>query len=576
MKRSIFSEIFSGYFFIIVLLSSLIFVFSFKTIRNYYIETLASHLKNLGMTIEKEVKPLMVENNFKQMDAFVKKLGKEIHTRITIIDTDGVVLADSEKHPELMENHRGRPEVKSALIGKTGRSLRFSSTVEEEMLYVALPVKEGDKIIGVIRTSFFLKDINNLLATLKKRMFQILLIMTVFSILIAFLFSRGLSLPVRNLASAARKVASGNFNVTVSLRRNKELMELANSFNYMTERMNALFKDLSLKTEELNSIISSLQEGIMVMNEEGKIILSNESFKRIVDDDEPEGKYWWEVVRSTRLNEFIKKGFAEKKGATEEITLGEKTFLCNITFVPSMREMALSLHDITEIKRLERMKRDFVVNVSHELRTPLTAIKGFVETLDEEIGEEHREYLDIIKKHTDRLINIVEDLLILSKLEVKNAELEMEKVDLKSLIQEVLILFRKRIEDKGLFLELDLDEVPTIQGDTFKLEQMLVNLIDNAIKYTDKGGIEISLKDGKNYVKIGVKDTGIGIPREDIERIFERFYVVDKSRSRKLGGTGLGLSIVKHIVLLHNGKIEVESTPGKGTKFTILLPINVS
>jgi len=273
------------------------------------------------------------------------------------------------------------------------------------------------------------------------------------------------------------------------------------------------------------------------------------------------------------LDELIKRGLEEKKNLIEEIALGEKIFLTSIAFIPSMNEISLIFHNITEIKRLEKIKKDFVLNVSHELRTPLTAIKGFIETLDEEIDAKHKHYLDILKRHTDRLINIVQDLLSLSKLEEKDVELNIEQVNLKSLIGEVLILFKNKIKEKGLSLRLALEDISPIRGDTFKLEQMFINLIDNAVKYTDKGGIEISLKEEDKYVVIGIKDTGIGIPDKDINRIFERFYVVDKSRSRKLGGTGLGLSIVKHIVLLHNGKIDVESVPGKGTKFTIRLPI---
>ncbi len=572
MKRSIFSDIFSGYFLIILLLSSLVLFFSFKTIRNYYIETLTTNLKNLGIAVEKDVKPLIDKAEFGQMDALVKRLGKKIHTRITIIRPDGLVLADSEKDPKTMENHKGRPEVKMALRGKTGKSLRFSVTVKQEMLYVALPIEKDGKITGIIRTSLFLKDINNLLATLKTKILQIVLLVVIFSLLIAFLFSRGLSQPIRKLATAAREVASENFDVRVSLRTNNELRELANSFNYMAEKIKALFTDISLKKEELNNIISSLQEGFLVLDKKGEIILCNDSFKKIAENDTPEGKLWWEVVRSAPLDELIKRGLEEKKNLIEEIALGEKIFLTSITFIPSMNEISLIFHNITEVKRLEKIKKDFVVNVSHELRTPLTAIKGFVETLDEEIDTKHKHYLDILKKHTDRLINIVQDLLLLSKIEEKNVELNIEQVNLKSLIGDILVLFENKIKEKGLELNLALDDVPPIKGDAFKLEQMLINLIDNAVKYTDKGEIEISLEKEDKYVVIGIKDTGIGIPDKDIDRIFERFYVVDKSRSRKLGGTGLGLSIVKHIVLLHNGKIDVESTPGKSTKFTIRLP----
>ena len=573
MKRSILYDIFSGYFLITILLSSLFIFITLRIIRDYYIYTLATNLKNLCLTLEKEITPFFITGTgMEQMDKYIKELGGKIQTRITIIKADGTVLADSEKDPKKMENHRERPEVIMAMKDGTGKALRYSETVKQEMLYIAIPIKQEGEIIGIIRSSLFLKDINNLLHALKVKMIQIVLLIVIFSFLISFALSRNLSYPIRHLVYAAQEVARENFNIRVTLKTNNELMELANSFNYMTEKIRALFTDLSLKKEELNHIISSLQEGFVVLNQKKKIILCNDSFKDMVGDDAPEGKFLWEVLSSSRLIELINKVLVERSNVAEEITLGEKTFFCCITFIKPMNEVSLTFHDITAIKRLEKVKKDFVVNVSHELRTPLTIIKGFVETLEEEIDEKNRHYLEIIKRHTDRLINIVKDLLLLSELEEKNISINITSVDLKALITNLIVLFEKKFNEKGLKLKLELDDVPVIKGDPSKLEQALINLIDNAIKYTDRGMVIISLFDKGEWIEIGIKDTGIGIPAEHIDRIFERFYVVDKSRSKKLGGTGLGLSIVKHIVLLHNGKISVDSRLGEGTKFTILLP----
>jgi two-component system phosphate regulon sensor histidine kinase PhoR len=233
------------------------------------------------------------------------------------------------------------------------------------------------------------------------------------------------------------------------------------------------------------------------------------------------------------------------------------------------------LYDITEMKNVEKIKKDFVVNVSHELRTPLTAIKGFVETLEESVEDENRNFVEIIKRNTDRLINIVEDLLVLSELEEKGTTLELEELQLKEMVERILKIFEPRMKEKGLGLELHVKgSAPRIMADAFKLEQALINLIDNAVKYTEKGTIAISLRYQDSQVMIEIKDTGIGIPEEHIPRLFERFYVVDKSRSKRLGGTGLGLSIVKHIVLLHNGTLQVKSLPSQGTTFSISLPTN--
>ncbi|HDL17880.1 MAG TPA: HAMP domain-containing protein [Bacteroidetes bacterium] len=577
MKKSIFSKIFGGYILIIFALSSLILIFSFRTIKSHYINTLTTNLKNLAFTFNLSVTPLLKEQRFQQLDKLVKNLGKNIDTRITVIAPDGTVYADSEKDPKLMENHKSRPEIIEALQCKIGRSLRFSTTVKEQMLYVAVPIKNKNKIIGILRASLFIREINTLLNHLKIRILQIVLIIILFSLIGALIFSRSLSKPIRELANASQKIAHGDFNIKIFFKNEDELKELADNFNYMTEKIKTLVTDLTLKKEELNGIISSIQEGLIVVNKEGRIVLYNESFKRIIQTDSISGKFYWEILKSVEISELIKRSINEKKNLSCEVELNEKMFLFSITFLADKEEVIMFLHDITEFKRLEKIKKDFVVNVSHELRTPLTAMKGYVETLDGEVKETGKHYLDIVGKNTDRLINIVQDLLLLSGLEEKGVKLELETVDLNHLVETVLKIFKQKAEIKNIKLNLISDgEKPVLMADSFKLEQMFINLIDNAIKYTERGEINILLSKNTREVKIEIKDTGIGIPREHLPRIFERFYVVDKSRSRKLGGTGLGLSIVKHIVLLHDGTIDVVSKPRIGTTFTIKLPLNIS
>ena len=414
--------------------------------------------------------------------------------------------------------------------------------------------------------SLFLKDINSLINSLKRNIFFSALIIALISLLGALIFSRSLSKPISELNAASHKVATGDFNVRVFLKNRDEIKELGDSFNYMVEKIRELFTELSLKKEQLNSIISSIQEGLLVFDKNGKIILSNDSFKKIIDESDIEGKYYWEAVRVPQFSDLIKKVTGGGRNyVAEELPLQDKCFICSVTFLESREETVVILYDITEMKNVEKIKKDFVVNVSHELRTPLTAIKGFVETLEESVEEENRNYVEIIKRNTDRLINIVEDLLVLSELEEKVTTLELEEVHLKEMIERILKIFEPRMKEKGLRLELQIeDAVPLIMADAFKLEQALINLIDNAVKYTEQGTIAISLKHLDNQVMIEIKDTGIGIPEEHIPRLFERFYVVDKSRSKRLGGTGLGLSIVKHIVLLHNGTLQVKSPPTQG------------
>jgi two-component system phosphate regulon sensor histidine kinase PhoR len=290
-----------------------------------------------------------------------------------------------------------------------------------------------------------------------------------------------------------------------------------------------------------------------------------------------EGKFYWQTMRSPQLAELLKKVGTERRNFMEELTWGDRIFMCSVTLLEGGEETVSIFHDITEIKNIEEIKKDFVINVSHELRTPLTAIKGYAETLRREVDTAPgKKYVEIVERNTNRLINIVNDLLLLSRLEEK-AVLELEDIDLGGFLENVIRIFDQRLKDKRLSLVVDVKEnLPTIKADSFKLEQMLVNLLDNAIKYTDHGEIAISVGVQENRVRIQVRDTGIGIPKENIPRIFERFYVVDKSRSRKSGGTGLGLSIVKHIVFLHQGTIGIESIPGEGTTVTVMLPADLS
>jgi two-component system phosphate regulon sensor histidine kinase PhoR len=301
--------------------------------------------------------------------------------------------------------------------------------------------------------------------------------------------------------------------------------------------------------------------------------MSNTSFNTMVNSTASEGKFYWELIRSPRIGKMIETVLRHPEQSTsEEIDVDNRHFMCSVSYLATAEQIVLALHDVTDIMSVAKMKKDFVQNVSHELRTPLTAIKGFVETMEEEKTEANKQYLEIIKRHTDRLIHIVKDLQVLSELEEVET-IELEEIRLDELVGPLLRLFMPRAQEKNLALHLHYDkDCPAVMADRFKIEQMFINLIDNAIKYTEKGAIDITIQPEDEEICITVADTGIGIPHEKLDRIFERFYVIDKSRSRTLGGTGLGLSIVKHIVNLHEGRIQVESTLHKGSKLSIYLP----
>ena len=572
MKRSIFLKIFGSYFLLIVALSGLIVLFSSYLIRHYQLESTEQELKEIAAVIQTMLKETTPGRT---TDQVLKMLGRRINTRITLVDQEGRVIADSEKDPKKMDNHRTRTEIAQAFEGQTGRYLRFSDTLGQEMLYVAIPVYEGAEIVQVIRVSKFLKDIKVVSGRLNRKIAQTAAIVLAIALFAAFVLARTISRPVGELTDAIRRVAGHDFSARVLLKGRDELKQVADSFNAMTDEMQELFGELTRQKEELNGIITSLQEGLLVLDRDERVVLANKSLERIAGRRLETGKFYWEEIREPGVNDLIRKVRDEQRNLNQEITINDMVFLCSASFLKTKGGIVVVFHDISEIKRLERIKSDFVLNVSHELRTPLTSIKGYADTMDERsLSEENRHYLTIIRRNTERLINVVGDLLTLSKLEEREFALNLETVELPLIVERVLKLFENQAKSKGFSLKMEAPEgLPPVTGDPFKLDQVFINLLDNAIKYTDAGGVTIEMAASDDAVITRVTDTGPGIPSEHIPRIFERFYVVDKSRSKKMGGTGLGLSIVKHIILLHNGTVRVESSLGKGSTFIVSLPV---
>lgn len=573
--NKIFTKIFLGYLITIVVLSILILSFSFSTIREYYLISIKSELGILTNTIKLQSLPYLENTDNKHLDSLIKVIGNENHVRITIIDPKGKVLADSKADPASMDNHITRPEIIDAKFKSSGESIRKSITTNDEMIYVAKTIVKNNNIIGYARLSFFLKDINILIEVLTDKIRNITFLFVLISLIAAYFVTKNITKPLKKLTEASKKVAEGDFNIKVETKSNDESGKLADAFNNMTTHINYLFKQISNQNEELERIIDSLQLGFVVFDINGKILLTNAAFKSIINSNEINGKNIIEVIHIHTFQKYVANLQKIREYQTIELQLANNTYFCTGNYLKSKSEIIIALYDITEMKRIELIKKDFVVNVSHELRTPLTAIKGFIETLeDDETEKDKLHYLEIIHNHTNRLINIVNDLLSLSNLENFNTKLDTSEFDLNNFLLRIFQIFEQKLKSKNLTLELESpSDLPKITADEFKLEQVFINLIDNSIKYTDNGGIKIKIESKQKSFNIEFVDTGIGIPKESIERIFERFYTVDKSRTRKMGGTGLGLSIVKHIIMLHDGNIKVESTPGIGTTFLINLPM---
>ncbi|PKL92178.1 MAG: hypothetical protein CVV21_05345 [Candidatus Goldiibacteriota bacterium HGW-Goldbacteria-1] len=583
MKKSIFLKTFLYFFSIIIALSLLITFFSVRAIRSNYIDMLQERLKTTGYVLMPQVEEYVNKKDFLGLENYAIETDKKTGDRLTVVDVNGRVLADSENNPDKMENHMERPEIqealKNSLHGGFGHSIRYSDTAKKEMLYFAMLFNDTQgNPAGVIRLSMFSDRVNGLIASLTGKIINLTLLILAVSVIIMFFAAKKISRPVKDLENATRKMSEGDFDVLVNIQSGDELQKMGDDFNHMAGRVKKLFSELSMQKEELNTVITSIKEGLLVTDEKGRIQLVNDSFKTMLKNTgftgEAERKSYWELMLSPGFNALIEKALKERAGLSEQLEINNRVYLAGANYLKETSGVVLILYDVTGIKEFEEMKKDFVANVSHELKTPLTAIKGFAETLEAETEtESEKKYLGIIIKHTDRLVNIVEDLLSLSKLEAKEHGVRFEKANLKETVLSAVKIFEKKAAQKGITLAVEMkDSGFYAKADPIMAEQALINLIDNAVKYTDSGSVIVSAARENNSILISVKDTGCSIPKESLPRLFERFYTVDRSRSRKLGGTGLGLSIVKHIMLVHGGDVTVTSEAGKGTVFTLYFP----
>ncbi len=348
MKKRIFFKVFGGYVILLFLLAVVFLLFSFSTIKRHYLDTLALELENIGRTLDVRIFDYLDGNLLPELEGFLKEHGKKIGARLTVIDPDGVVKADSEQDPAAMEGHRFRPEISEALAGRVGRSLRYSSTLKTQMLYVAVPLDRNRRVEGVLRLSLFVRDIEVLLKAIRRDIGRAVAILIGLSILAAFFFSRSLIRPMRQLIKASRQVAAGDFTARVRVRSSDEWKDLAASFNAMTEEVKTLFDDLRKRKEELDNIIASMQEGLLVLDKAGRITLSNRRARDLIGLEVLEGKYFWEAVRMTPFVELIRRIKEEKTDQTEEVHFGEKNVLCRAAFLPAQEGAVITLLDITD------------------------------------------------------------------------------------------------------------------------------------------------------------------------------------------------------------------------------------
>ena len=415
----------------------------------------------------------------------------------------------------------------------------------------------------------------------------------VISFIASILLARRITAPLKNIQEAAQEISQGSFKNKVSAKSRDEIAELAEDFNLMSHKLENKLSQLTNEKRELASILSNMKEGVLALNPKGRILLANQAMTQIFQlKEDIVGDFYYEVLRVPELRELIYLGLRNRASQTRELTLGfpsEKILLTEVLPIPSQNEQQIStilvFFDITQLKKLERIRKDFVANVSHELRTPLTSIKGYVEALQDgaiKNSKQAQHFLQVISQQTERMNRIISDLLLLSQIESVGYQLQKQSFSLKNLINEVFEELKSLAQKKSLQVILNFNlKDEEIKADKEKLEQVLINLLENALKFTpEKGKIKIDVSKNplsgdknQNLIQVSVSDTGIGIPSTDLPRIFERFYRVDKARSKELGGTGLGLSIVKHIVEAHGGTIWVESELNRGSTFHFTLPL---
>ena len=587
MIKKISWKLFLTYIIIIITFTISIELLATFHLRNYYIDHLASDLESTANLIKDFLYQDITENNLFQLKSKTEALGKEIKTRITIIDTKGRVLSDSEESSTQMDTHSDRPEIKEALLGKTGKSIRYSFTLEINMLYIAIPMVKDNQILSIVRLALPLTEVSKNIAYLRQIIFSSTIISLLIASLISLIISLNITRPIKEMTEISQRISKGDFSKKLEIRSQDEIGQLSLALNQMSEDLENKIKIISEDKNKMEIILSSVIEGIAAIDQKGKFILCNDAFEKIINLSQIKvlGRFHWEIIRNNQLNELLKETIHQGQTSTQEITIlfpQEKIFFASSTPLGEKENIwgaVVVLNDITQIKRLEKMREEFVANVSHELRTPLTSIQGFIETLKDgaiKDPEKTQHFLKIIEKQSNRLNNLVEDILKLSKIESQEIVVNLQSTNLKDLLDKVIAEFKEKIILKKIQININISpQFPLLKVDPEQIELALGNLLDNAIKYTpEKGEISISFLEREKDIYLEIADNGIGISQEHLPRIFERFYRVNKDRSRDLGGTGLGLAIVKHIVKVHKGTIGVDSNPGKGSKFFIILPKN--
>lgn len=589
MKKRLFWQIYPAFLAVAVLGLLLISWTAGRIIRQAYEQEKKSSLQRLALASADIFGPAAEQGNLNQIQHLCQTMGAAAGVRFTVIDAAGKVLGDSQGHPQTMASHFDRPEFQAALHGQIGSDSRPSETLDQRMLYVAVPMRQDGRIIAVVRTAVAMTELKTALGLLNRSILHSGLMIAVFLALLSLLFSSMITRPLEQLRQGAQRFAQGDLTHRLAVSNTREIGQLAESMNAMAAQLDQRLRTITAQKNEQQAILSSMTEGVAAFGPAGTVLSLNTAAAEMlqVSAQQAAGRLIEEVVRSIELQQYIRQvleGDTVPAGCTVQLPEGRSRRLLQVQAAPLRDEAGEKigaiavLNDITHIQRLEEIRRDFVANVSHELKTPVTSIKGFIETLlDGALNnpQDCRRFLEIIRRQADRLGSIIDDLLLLASIEQRKEQMriELEPAPLHAILNAAAEVCQNKAAEKNIPVEIDCPQTLRACVNASLLEQAVVNLLDNAITYSPAGSpVRLEARPDGSDVLIRVIDRGCGIPAEHLPRLFERFYRVDKARSRKLGGTGLGLSIVKHIAGLHNGTVSVESTPGQGSIFTLRIP----
>lgn len=589
MRRWKFIHILLFPFLILIALSMLAVAFyASREYRMAYMREARGDLQEIASLTANTIRKRGLLDKPQELSEYCEEISTDMGCRVTIVAMDGLVIEDSDKDSELMKNHGTRVEVQQAYVGKVGYDIHFSKELQKEMMYCAVPIGPANAVKGVVRISFVLSDIRKELSAFFREVMLVAGITMVLAGMIALFVTRYICKPLEAIRAGAIHYASGDFSRRIPSSQVEELGLAVDTMNRMAFELSSRIELIEHEREEKEAVLASMSEGVLALDGEDRILYLNRAMSTIlgVRVQNVIGRFLHEVIRVPEIQRIVEKRLKDSGMVEEEVMLMTPTEKrMQVHAVPMYGRNGhgslLVFNDITRLSRLERTRQDFVANVSHELRTPITSILGFVETLLEGgalSDERDQRFMGIIKSQTERMVSIIDDLLLLSRLDSGSAsQMPVDDFPAQAALTSAMESCAAEARKKNIRLEGDCPKDLRIHGNSHLLEQALINLISNAVRYSNSGGMVVIAAVRKDdEIRLSVTDNGRGIAEVDIPRIFERFYRVDKARSRQAGGTGLGLSIVKHIALVHDGRVEVSSRLGDGSVFTIVLPDKLS